>query len=90
MSETNKMTRKEFVNLAGLTGASLLILNGCDLFVSDNERISGNTEGVSIQSPKVDEDIFKYVQRIKGKFDIKLYRQVLGAANEFKEGDQSI
>jgi len=90
MSETNKMTRKEFVNLAGLTGVSLLILNGCDLFVSDNERISGNTEGVSIQSPKVDEDIFKYVQRIKGKFDIKLYRQVLGAANEFKEGDQSI
>lgn len=90
MSETNKMTRKEFVNLAGLTGASLLILNGCDLFVSDNERISGNIEGVSIQSPKVDEDIFKYVQRIKGKFDIKLYRQVLGAANEFKEGDQSI
>ncbi len=34
-----------------------------------------------------DEDIFAYVRRVKGSFDAALYKQILGAANEFKEGD---
>jgi len=34
------------------------------------------------------EDIFAYISRIKGGFDIKLYKQLVGAANEFKEGDE--
>ena len=90
MSEPNKMTRKDFIHITGLTGASLLILNGCGFLDSENETISVPSEGVYIQSPKMGEDIFEYVQRLRGKFDITLYRQVLGAANEFKEGDQSI
>jgi ethanolamine ammonia-lyase large subunit len=35
-----------------------------------------------------DEDIFGYISRIKGRFDMKLYKQLVGAANEFKEGDE--
>lgn len=43
--------------------------------------------GVSVESPLNDDDVFSYVRRVKGKFDLGLYRQVLGAANDFKEGD---
>jgi ethanolamine ammonia-lyase large subunit len=34
------------------------------------------------------EDVFAFVQRRKGRFDAELCRQILGAANEFKEGDR--
>lgn len=36
------------------------------------------------------EDIFAYVRRIRGSFDASLYKQILGAANEMKEGDQIV
>ncbi|MGE6759356.1 ethanolamine ammonia-lyase subunit EutB [Corallococcus interemptor] len=36
------------------------------------------------------EDVFDYVQRLSGGFDARLYQQVLGAANAFKEGDEAI
>ena len=35
------------------------------------------------------EDIFGYIRRTMGTMDKNLYRQILGAANEFKEGDES-
>jgi len=44
-------------------------------------------EGVHIPEVKTGEDVFGYVQRIRGAFDESLYKQVLGAANAFKEGD---
>jgi ethanolamine ammonia-lyase large subunit len=36
------------------------------------------------------EDVFAYITRVKGSFDQTLYQQVIGAANDFKEGDQAI
>ncbi|NNC15438.1 ethanolamine ammonia-lyase subunit EutB [Corallococcus exiguus] len=36
------------------------------------------------------EDVVDYVQRLSGGFDARLYQQVLGAANAFKEGDEAI
>ncbi len=36
------------------------------------------------------EDIFAYLRRAAGGFDRSLYMQVLGAANEYKEGDDAI
>ncbi|WP_375760382.1 ethanolamine ammonia-lyase subunit EutB [Corallococcus exercitus] len=36
------------------------------------------------------EDVFDYVQRLTGGFDARLYQQLLGAANAFKEGDAAI
>ncbi len=36
------------------------------------------------------EDLIDYVRRVNGKWDLQSYRQWLGAANEFKEGDQII
>ncbi len=46
--------------------------------------------GVSIPEVREGEDVFAYVERIKGGFDQTFYKQVIGAANEFKEGDQSL
>jgi ethanolamine ammonia-lyase large subunit len=45
-------------------------------------------EKIEVPSPLVGEDLFQYIQRQKGSFDVTLYRQLLGAANEFKEGDE--
>jgi ethanolamine ammonia-lyase large subunit len=35
------------------------------------------------------EDIFAWLQRVRGRFDLATYRQLLGAANPYKEGDDS-
>ena len=45
---------------------------------------------VSITDMKVGEDIFTYIRRVRGVMDATLYRQILGAANAFKEGDQIV
>lgn len=84
------MTREEFIKMSGLTFASTLILNGCVLFYPKEENISKLSEGVIIQKPEIGEDVFNYINRIKGSFDLTLYKQNLGSANEFKEGDKSL
>lgn len=45
--------------------------------------------GVTVEPSSAVEDLFGYIQRTKGTFDPTLYRQLLGACNEFKEGDES-
>jgi len=84
------MTRKEFMKQGGLVGSSILLLNGCKLFVSDQEVLDSDLVGVVIKKPKMGEDIFTYIHREKGGFDNTLYKQILGAANEFKEGDKTL
>lgn len=36
------------------------------------------------------ESVFDYILRVRGQWDATLYKQLLGAANEFKEGDALI
>ncbi|MEO1714715.1 MAG: ethanolamine ammonia-lyase subunit EutB, partial [Bacteroidota bacterium] len=84
------MTRKEFIKQAGMAGAAVIVLNGCTLFSSEEERRIGKLEGVQLQTPKPGEDIFSYIQRTQGKYDLTSYQQILGAANAFKEGDQTL
>ena len=43
--------------------------------------------GITIGVVGPDEDLFAYIQRMSGQFDERLYKRLLGAANEFKEGD---
>lgn len=45
--------------------------------------------GVSLPEARASEDIFAFMQRTRGSFDRTLYRQILGAANEYKEGDEA-
>jgi ethanolamine ammonia-lyase large subunit len=79
--------RRDFVQ--AMLGAPLAVT----VSLSQARRITAaesKAAGVSIPNLKDGEDLFTYIQRIKGGFDPTLYRQLLGAANEFKEGDQFI
>lgn len=42
---------------------------------------------MSVISPEPGEDLIRYVERLAGKWDVNLYRLLLGSANEWKEGD---
>jgi hypothetical protein len=43
--------------------------------------------GVQVDSPE--ESIEAYLRRTSGRFDLTRYRQILGAANAYKEGDDA-
>lgn len=44
----------------------------------------------AIAEPLADEGLVAYILRVHGQWDITIYRRWLGAANEFKEGDQIV
>lgn len=78
-------SRREFIRQTGLSGLSLLFFNGCGFdFSSARQSLK---DGVYLANPQLDEDIFSYIQRIKGSIDLNFYRQIIGSANAFKEGD---
>ena len=66
-----------------ITGIAATQLPGCTPSEVDGA-------GVLIDDIRAGEDIFAYVERVHGSFDIDLFRQVIGAANEFKEGDEAL
>ncbi|QDU58766.1 ethanolamine ammonia-lyase subunit EutB [Aeoliella mucimassa] len=43
-----------------------------------------------IAPPVQGEDLFAYMQRTEGEFDQQLYAKLLGAANDYKEGDEIV
>ncbi|MFQ5738207.1 MAG: ethanolamine ammonia-lyase subunit EutB [Acidobacteriota bacterium] len=63
---------------------------GTSLWAFATGAKAGRAETFPIPLGNDEEDIFAYISRKKGRFDGTLYRQLLGAANEFKEGDQVI
>lgn len=48
------------------------------------------SNAITIKDVKPGEDVFSYIKRVKGSFNQRLYQQVIGAANPFKEGDKTI
>jgi ethanolamine ammonia-lyase large subunit len=44
---------------------------------------------VSVPEVKAGEDVFSWLNRVHGGYDVVKYRQVLGAANPYKEGDDA-
>ncbi len=64
---------------AALGGVSPPIVRSADQAV--------DSRGVSLAAPAPGEDIFAYLQRTTGGFDAARYKQILGSANPFKEGD---
>lgn len=44
---------------------------------------------ISIPQARSGEDVFVWLDRVHGGYDVVKYRQVLGAANPFKEGDEA-
>ncbi|WP_171818198.1 ethanolamine ammonia-lyase subunit EutB [Pyxidicoccus fallax] len=74
--------------LAAMMGGAAASLLGCGKDSTVPRPPPGPPpEGVHIPDVQSGEDVFGYVRRIKGAFDETLYKQVLGAANAFKEGD---
>jgi len=78
------MERRDFLSKLGMATVSYTLVSGKVFGESDYFHF----EKIEVPSPIVGEDLFQYIQRQKGSFDVTLYRQLLGAANEFKEGDE--
>ena len=71
-----------------MLSTSIVLGQGYDFFSKPIPLVP--LEGVFIETPRNGEDIFSFIQRLRGKMDLNFYRQLIGAANEFKEGDQTL
>lgn len=71
------LTRRDF--LSALSGGSLAVAHASWVSAADAPR--------SLPTSLSGEGLIDYVTRISGAFDETLYKRLLGAANEFKEGD---
>lgn len=83
-----KLNRKRFIIQTGMFGASLLLLQSFRRYRLNLGAVL--TESIHIEEIMIGEDVFAYVKRLRGGMDQSLYRQIIGAANEFKEGDLTI
>lgn len=88
------LRRRTFV--LSLLGGVSAVVAGCG---PDEPVKTGTTGGnpipcttgkVCIPEIKTGEDVFAYVQRIKGAYDHEFYKAVIGSANEYKEGDEAL
>lgn len=82
-----KYSRRDFLIASGLTAGAAVILPSKLSYLSAKNISNNSTE---ISSPENGEDIFSYINRLNGKFDETKYRQIIGSANQFKEGDEAI
>ncbi|HYN58956.1 MAG TPA: ethanolamine ammonia-lyase subunit EutB [Rubrivivax sp.] len=86
--------RRIFV-LGGLAGAALALV-GCDRGKPQTAAAPVATPTseapakVSIADVAPGEDVVAFVTRKRGKFDPDYYKAVIGSANEYKEGDESL
>ena len=60
-----------------------------ELASAEHDQEPKHPRGVVIPEVRAGEDVFGYIKRVKGRFDATLYKQIVGAANEPKEGDQA-
>ncbi len=78
------LTRREFLYTSGISAGAFILTCSKPSWASTFSFIETPVE---IFTPKSREDVFSYINRIKGGFDLTLYRQIAGSANHFKEGD---
>ncbi len=71
-----------------MLSTSVVLGQGYDFFSNRNPTVP--VEGVVVDTPLKGEDIFSFIRRKHGKMDLSFYRQIIGAANEFKEGDLTL
>ncbi|MBD9373068.1 ethanolamine ammonia-lyase subunit EutB [Rhizobium sp. ARZ01] len=82
-NQPDGLSRRDLLVMAGAAAAGLTAY-------SHTARAAADVGTIEIEEVKQGENVFAYISRIKGGFDQTAYRQVIGAANEFKEGDQAI
>lgn len=56
-------------------------------FALGEERSVGD---LVIDASRGDEDVFQYIRRVAGEHSDALYARILGAASEYKEGDETV
>lgn len=76
--------RRTFLKSA--LGAAALAASGARIQAADQT----GGQGVSLAGCFLGEDLFAYLQRTAGAFKLARYKQILGAANPFKEGDRIV
>lgn len=83
------LRRRTFV--LSLLGGVSAAMAGCDPTPQPAKPpVDSCTNKVCIAEIKTGEDIFAYIDRVKGAYDHEFYKAILGAANEYKEGDESL
>ena len=80
-------SRRNFIRTTTAAGAGLAILPKTGWSLAP---LADTPAGVVLAAPQPNEDLIDYVQRVKGSFDLTFYRQIVGAANAFKEGDLTL
>jgi len=78
MSFSPGFSRRQFIE--GVIGGAAGSWLGAALWAGGGGRHGGSVEP--------GDDLFAYLQRASGGFDQRIYRETIGAANEFKEGDE--
>ena len=81
--EYEGVSRRKFL---GMMGAAAISLAGYTLAVKN----ASADLVVQIEELVPDEDVFTYILRVKGGLDQTFFQQVIGASNDFKEGDHTI
>lgn len=81
-------SRSEFLKKSGFGSVALFLSPYLNATQTLGNRLLGLAPKIS--TPQKGEDIFTYITRKKGKHDTTLYRQIIGAANPFKEGDLTL
>jgi ethanolamine ammonia-lyase large subunit len=84
-SQPVMMRRRSFLSAALLGATTLAVACGDDKKPPPVEPPTG----VYVPEVKPGEDLFAYMDRARGGFDQTFYKQLVGAANEYKEGDES-
>ncbi len=85
------LRRRIFLSSLGMLGigAALARHSGADEPNAAEPTAPAAPPGVAVGAVGPGEDLFTYLERIRGGFDRSLFLALLGAANEFKEGDQA-
>lgn len=82
------LNRRQFCE--GLAAAGVLGTGLISEVLSGPPAKEAPAAGVRVDEVRDGEDLFAYIRRVRGRFDHALYQQIIGAANELKEGDQII
>lgn len=77
------ITRRRFVRNAAVSAAALPLLR----FARSSRAADGAATGIHLSEPEPGEDVFAFLEREHGGFSREAYAQILGCANDFKEGD---
>ena len=83
-----KITRKKFLQQASLA-STVILAHACTPKVPTTKKEPMTVNSNSAES-QISESIVTYLKRTQGQFDLTQYRQIIGAANPFKEGDATL